>query len=84
MLCIFLNLDDGGIYKGRLNHRERVREIDETRDTKVDLPVDYREVETVEDETLYGKNGVSYSFSCSKKEKLRVQIFIYIVYIRRI
>jgi hypothetical protein len=41
-------LDDGGIYKGRLNHRERAREIDETRDTKVDLPVDYREVETVE------------------------------------
>ena len=41
-------VDDGGIYKGRLNHRERVREIDDTRDTKVDLPVDYREVETVE------------------------------------
>ena len=41
-------LDDGGIYKGRLNYRERVREIDETRDTKVDLPVDFRDVETVE------------------------------------
>jgi hypothetical protein len=41
-------LDDGGIYKGRLNHRERAREIDETQDTKVDLPVDYREIETVE------------------------------------
>lgn len=31
-----------------MNHRERAREIDETRDTKVELPVDYREVETVE------------------------------------
>ncbi len=41
-------LDDGGIYKGRSNYRERVREVDETRDTKVDLPVDYREVETVD------------------------------------
>lgn len=41
-------LDDGGIYKGRFQHRERVREIEDTRDTKVDLPVDYRELETVE------------------------------------
>ncbi|CAF0892467.1 unnamed protein product [Adineta ricciae] len=49
-----LDRDDGGIYKGRLNHRERVREIDDTRDTKVDLPVDYREIETVEDENYYG------------------------------
>ncbi|CAF4014795.1 unnamed protein product [Rotaria sp. Silwood2] len=52
-----LDRDDGGIYKGRLNHREHVREIDETRDTKVDLPVDYREVETVEEESLYGNTG---------------------------
>ncbi|CAF3450800.1 unnamed protein product [Rotaria sp. Silwood1] len=52
-----LDRDDGGIYKGRLNHREHVREIDETRDTKVDLPVDYREVETVEEENLYGNTG---------------------------
>ena len=41
-------IDDGGIYKGRLNNRERAREVDETRDTKVELPVDFREVETVE------------------------------------
>ncbi|CAF3337637.1 unnamed protein product [Rotaria socialis] len=52
-----LDRDDGGIYKGRLNHREHVREIDETHDTKVDLPVDYREVETVEDENLFGNAG---------------------------
>ncbi|CAF0827994.1 unnamed protein product [Rotaria sordida] len=52
-----LDRDDGGIYKGRLNHREHVREIDETRDTKVDLPVDRREVETVEEENLYGNAG---------------------------
>lgn len=45
-------LDDGGIYKGRLNHREHVREVDETRDTKVELPVNYREVETVEVSSL--------------------------------
>ena len=43
-----MNLDDGGIYKGRSNQRERAREVEETRHTKVDLPVDYREVETVE------------------------------------
>ncbi|CAF4180476.1 unnamed protein product, partial [Rotaria magnacalcarata] len=34
-----LDRDDGGIYKGRLSHRERVREVDETRDTKIDFPV---------------------------------------------
>jgi hypothetical protein len=60
---IFLNSffplsDDGGIYKGRLNNREHAREIDDTRDTKVDLPVDYREVETVDEENLYGNTGV--------------------------
>ncbi|CAF3564224.1 unnamed protein product [Rotaria socialis] len=49
-----LDRDDGGIYKGRLNHRERVHEVDETRDTKIDFPVDYREAETVEEESLYG------------------------------
>ncbi|CAF2120918.1 unnamed protein product [Rotaria magnacalcarata] len=48
-----LDRDDGGIYKGRLSHRERVREVDETRDTKIDFPVDYREAETVEEESLY-------------------------------
>ncbi|UJR30426.1 hypothetical protein I4U23_017960 [Adineta vaga] len=51
---IDLDRDDGGIYKGRSNHRERVRQIDDTRDTKIDLPVDYREIETVEDESLHG------------------------------
>ncbi|CAF4498513.1 unnamed protein product [Rotaria sp. Silwood1] len=51
-----LDRDDGGIYKGRLTHRERVREVDETRDTKVDIPVDHREAETVQEETLYGNN----------------------------
>ncbi|CAF5187031.1 unnamed protein product, partial [Rotaria sp. Silwood1] len=49
---------DGGIYKGRLTHRERAREVDETRNTKVDIPVDHREAETVEEETLYGNNRV--------------------------
>ncbi|CAF0756043.1 unnamed protein product [Rotaria sordida] len=49
-----LDRDDGGIYKGRLTNRERAREVDETRDTKVDLPVDYRQAETVEEESLYG------------------------------
>jgi len=54
-----LILDEGGIYKGRLNRRERVHEVNETRDTKVDLPVDYREVETVEEEeTLNGNTAV--------------------------
>ncbi|CAF1318998.1 unnamed protein product [Adineta steineri] len=52
-----LDRDDGGIYKGRLNHRDRAREIDETRDTKVDLPVDHREVETIEEENVYGNGG---------------------------
>ncbi|UJR16130.1 hypothetical protein I4U23_003041 [Adineta vaga] len=52
-----LDRDDGGIYKNRLNHRERIREIDETRDTKVDLPVEHRQVETVEDENFYGNAG---------------------------
>ena len=42
------DLDDGGVYKGRSNHREHAREIDDTRDTKVDLPADYREPETVD------------------------------------
>lgn len=31
-----------------MNNRERVREIEDTRDTKVDLPVDYRNAETVD------------------------------------
>ncbi|CAF0892673.1 unnamed protein product [Adineta steineri] len=53
---IDLDRDDGGIYKGRLNHRERIREIDDTRDTKVDLPVDHRQVETVKDEQISGNN----------------------------
>jgi hypothetical protein len=51
---IDLDRDDGGIYKGRTNHRERVREVNETRDTKVDLPIDYREVQTIDEENLYG------------------------------
>lgn len=42
------HLDDGGVYKGRSNHRERAREVDDTRDTKVEIPIDYREIETVE------------------------------------
>jgi len=54
---IDLDRDDGGIYKGRVNHRDRAREVDETRDTKVDLPVDYRDVETVDDENLYGQSS---------------------------
>ena len=58
MLLNLCFLDDGGIYKGRLNHRDRAREIDETRDTKVDLPIDYRDAETVEEENLYGNTGV--------------------------
>jgi hypothetical protein len=53
-----LFLDDGGIYKGRMNHRERVREVDETHDTKTDLPVDYRQVQTIDEENLYGNTGV--------------------------
>jgi hypothetical protein len=57
---ICLILDEGGIYKGRLNRRERIHEVNETRDTKVDLPVDYREVETVEEEeeALHGNTAV--------------------------
>lgn len=43
-----VDLDDGGVYKGRSNNRERAREIADTRDTKIDLPVHYREVETVD------------------------------------
>ncbi len=53
-------VDDGGIYKGRTNHRERVREVNETRDTKVDLPIDYREVQTIDEENLYGNAEVCY------------------------
>ena len=45
-------LDDGGIYKGRVNHRERAREVEDTRETKVEVPVDLRDVETVEVTTL--------------------------------
>ena len=41
-------LDDGGIYKGRVNHRDRAREVDDTRETKVEIPVDFRDVETVD------------------------------------
>lgn len=55
-------LDDGGVYKGRLNQRERVREIEDTRDTKVELPVDFREVETVEVNSSIEKTRKSYSF----------------------
>ena len=51
--------DAGGIYKGRLHHRERAREIEDTHDTKVDLPVDHRKVETIEEENLYGRINVS-------------------------
>ncbi|CAF4450180.1 unnamed protein product, partial [Didymodactylos carnosus] len=53
---IDLDKDDGGLYKskGVVNHRERIREIEDTKDTKVDLPVDMKEVETVDDEQLYG------------------------------
>ena len=51
--------DDGGIYKRRVNHRDYAEEIDDNRETKVDLPVDYREVETVDDENLYSNIGVS-------------------------
>ena len=58
--------DDGGIYKGRLNHHERVREIDETHDTKVDLPVEHRQIETVEDENFHGNAGVNRSFRFAK------------------
>ena len=54
----FFASDDGGIYKGRTNYRERAHEINETRDTKIDLPVDYHEAETVEEENLYGNTGV--------------------------
>ena len=39
--------------------RERPPEINDTRHTKVDLPVDYREAETVDDEHIYGNVGVS-------------------------
>lgn len=46
--------DEGGIYKGRTNHRDRVREIDDNRDTKVEVPVEHRRIETIEDEDVYG------------------------------
>ena len=55
-----LDRDDGGIYKGRMNHRERPREIDETHDTKVDLPVDYRDAQPVDEEHLYGGHAGVY------------------------
>ncbi len=59
----YLILDDGGIYKGRSSQRQRAREIDETGDTKVDLPVDYREVETVEvSYQVYLLNFIIFSF----------------------
>lgn len=51
--------DDGGIYKRRTNHRDYAEEIDDNRETKVELPIDYREVETVDDENLYSNTGVS-------------------------
>lgn len=47
--------DEGGIYKGRLNYRERVREIEDTRDTKVEIPVNFRELETVEVKQSFAK-----------------------------
>lgn len=56
----FFYSDDGGIYKNRTNHRDRAREIDDTHDTKIDLPVGYREVETVDEEDLYRNAGVCY------------------------
>ncbi len=54
----FFVSDDGGIYKGRMNHRERALEVNETRDTKIDLPIDYRQIQTVDEENLYGNAGV--------------------------
>ena len=54
-------LDDGGIYKNRSNFRERPREIDENYETKVDLPVNHREAEIVDEENFYGNVGVSSS-----------------------
>lgn len=45
-----------------MNHRERIREIDDTHDTKVDMPIDYREAETIDEENLYHNGGVSDSF----------------------
>ena len=65
--------DDGGIYKRRTNHRDYAEEIDDNRETKVDLPIDYRQVETVDDEHLYGDLGVgsvhpfSVIFLCRRK-----------------
>jgi hypothetical protein len=41
-----------------MNHRQHAREIDETHDTKVDLPVDYRDAEPVDEENLYENAGV--------------------------
>ena len=41
-----------------MNHRERALEVDETRDTKTDLPIDYRQIQTVDEEDLYGNTGV--------------------------
>ncbi len=52
-----------------MNHREHAREIDETHDTKVDLPIDYREVQTVEEENLYGNAGVCYFLNNNNKRQ---------------
>ncbi|CAF0808970.1 unnamed protein product [Didymodactylos carnosus] len=52
---IDLDRDDGGVFKSKgVNYRDRVREVEDTKDTKVDLPVGFREIETVDDEQLYG------------------------------
>jgi len=59
LFIYFVIEDDGGIYKNRNNHRDRAHEIEETRDTKIDLPIDYRQVETVDEENLYGNPGAN-------------------------
>jgi hypothetical protein len=53
-----------------LNHRERAHEIDETRDTKVELPIHHREVETVDEENLYGNAGVGYHVFIRKSNEI--------------
>jgi hypothetical protein len=54
-------LDDGGIYKSRANHLERPAEIHENEHTKVDLPIGYRSINTVDEENLHNNSEVSLS-----------------------
>lgn len=69
-----LDRDDGGIYKGRMNQRERPREIDDTRDTKIDLPIGYQDVQTVDEENFYGGHaGV-----CRSTDDTLIDIFLFI------